>query len=81
MGSKPIKKRVGETTLKSLFEGILSADPLDFIIWAQWYVKRNFTCKECIETRVMSSGNPPRCDSCGLPTAKLLNKHFKKETK
>jgi hypothetical protein len=65
-------------TVQELIEGIQRADPLDLLIFMQWYVKRgDITCKKCIELRKSLSGNPPNCYACGLPTAKLLKQHFK----
>jgi hypothetical protein len=67
-------------TLKELVNGALETDLYEMLIWAKWYFGKSFSCKECIETRKMGSGKAPNCDLCGLPTAKLLKKHFKKET-
>lgn len=69
-------------TLQQLVTGALKTDLYEMLVWASWYFnpKRTFTCKECIETRVMGSGKAPNCDLCGLPTAKLMKKYFKKET-
>jgi len=68
-------------TLKQLLEGILGCDPFDAIIFLQWYVtKKDLTCRDCIITSKDLAKVPPSCSACGLPTAKLLKKHFK-ETK
>jgi len=67
--------------LKEIINGALQTDLYEMLVWFSWYFdpERKFTCKECIETRVMGSGKPPNCNKCGLPTAKLMKKHFKKE--
>ena len=67
--------------IKDLIDGFLRADPLDFVIWAQWYVKRGITCRDCIRTREIQSRTKPNCYTCGLPTAKLLRNSIFKETK
>jgi hypothetical protein len=51
----------------------------DLLAFLVWYTKRGgITCVECIETRMMLSKIPPNCVECGLPTARLLKKHFNK---
>ena len=65
-------------TVQELIDGIRRADPLDLLIFMQWYVKRGeLTCKKCVELRKAFSGNPPNCVACGLPTAKLIKTTFK----
>jgi len=68
-------------TLGKLIDGARETDLYEMLVWFSWYFdpKRKFTCKECIETRAMGSGKPPNCTLCGLPTARLLKKYFKKE--
>lgn len=71
------KYRGKMVSLSKLIDGVLAADPMDLIVWLQWYVsKGNITCKHCIETMKMQGGTPPNCYKCGLPTAKLLRRHF-----
>jgi hypothetical protein len=69
-------------TVKELIKGVLRTDLYEMLVWAMWYFdpKRDFLCKECLETRKMGSGKAPNCDLCGLPTAKLLKKYFGKES-
>ena len=68
----------GVTSLQTLIDGVLKSDPIDLVVWLQWYVaKGNITCKRCIETMKMQGGKPPNCYKCGLPTAKLLRKSFR----
>jgi len=64
-----------------LIKGLLDANLYDLLAFLVWYVKRDgLICIECVETRSMLSGIPPNCDKCGLPTARILNKYFGKET-
>ena len=66
---------------RKLFNGLADSNQYDLLAFLVWYVKREgITCVECIETRAMQSKTPPNCSKCGLPTARLLKKHFKKET-
>jgi hypothetical protein len=58
-------------TLRDVIKGVLDADALDLLVWAQWYVSKNMTCKECLTTRAKMSKTPPSCYKCGLPCAKL----------
>ena len=68
-------------TGKDFIDGVLRTDLYEMLVWASWYFdpKRKFGCKECLETRKTGSGKTPNCEVCGLPTARLLKKIFKKE--
>jgi len=61
--------------------GFSEFDPVDFLYFLTWYLSRpnGQTCKDCILTKSMMSGKAPNCLKCGLPTARLLKKYFKKE--
>ena len=61
---------------RQLGNSFLNCNLYDFLAFLVWYFKRSFTCLTCIETRKMGSGTAPDCVKCGLPTARLLRKHF-----
>ena len=66
---------------RQLLNGLLDSNLYDLTAFLVWYVKRDgITCVDCIETKAMQSGIKPNCDKCGLPTARLLKKHFKEVT-
>jgi len=67
-------------TFKKLMDGLLRADPMDLLIWSQWYVKKGISCRDCLTTAKDMSSNLPNCFKCGLPTTKLIKSIFK-ETK
>jgi len=79
-----LNNRRGDNRIMSprqLINGLLDSNLYDLLAFTVWYVKRDgITCVDCIETRAMQSGIKPNCDKCGLPTARLLKKHFNKET-
>jgi hypothetical protein len=55
---------------------IMDCNLYDFLAFLVWYLKRDMTCIQCIETRNMTSGLPPDCITCGLPTARLMKRYF-----
>ena len=76
-----IRNKRGDDRIMSprqLLNGLLDSNLYDLMAFLVWYVKRDgINSYDCIETRAMQSGNPPNCEKCGLPTARLLKKHFK----
>lgn len=77
------KKREDDRIMspKQMIDGLMNGNLYDLLAFLTWYVKRDgTTCIECIETRSMLSKKAPNCVKCGLPTARLLKKHFNKET-
>ena len=77
-----IRKRNGDDRIMSpinLINGLLNSNLYDLLAFLTWYVKRDgITCIDCVETRSMMSKKAPNCIKCGLPTAKILEKYFKK---
>jgi hypothetical protein len=60
-----------------LFNHFKGCNLYDFLAFMIWYFKRNgLICIECIETKKMVGNNPPDCFKCGLPTARILRKHY-----
>jgi hypothetical protein len=78
-----IRKRGGDDRIMSprqFINGLADSNLYDLMAFMVWYVKRGgITCYDCIETRVLQSGKPPNCNKCGLPTARLLKRHFKED--
>ncbi len=63
---------------RQLIEKLSDSNLYDLMAFLVWYAKRDgITCYDCILTRKQQSGIKPNCEKCGLPTARLLNKHFK----
>lgn len=65
--------------IKDIINGVLETDAYELFYWIEWYFTKGASCKHCVETRAGSSGKPPNCLKCGLPTMKLLNKNFGKK--
>ena len=61
---------------RQIMTKFLDCNLYDFLAFSVWYFKRDMTCLTCIETRRLGSGTPPDCFKCGLPTARILRKHF-----
>lgn len=68
-------------TFKKLMDGLFRADPMDLLIWSQWYVKKEISCRDCLNTYKVQRNELPNCVKCGLPTAKLKKSIFKETTK
>jgi len=66
-------------TLIELFKGLLKSDCLDAVVWGQWYVKKDITCRDCLNTYKVQANKMPNCKACGLPVEKLKQSIFKKE--
>lgn len=77
------KTRRGDDRIMSprqFISGLADSNLYDLLAFLVWYVKRDgLTCIDCIETRALMSKNPPNCEECGLPTARILKKYFSKE--
>lgn len=74
------RKKRGDNRIMSprqLIDKLSNANLYDLLAFLVWYAKRDTTCIECIETKFVASKIPPDCASCGLPTARLLEKYFK----
>ena len=65
--------------LRELFNGVLKQDLYELLIWSEWYFRSTrVPCKECVEERKVK-GREPDCVKCGLPSARLINKTFRKK--
>lgn len=77
--NRKLKKR-GDDRIMSphqLMENLSKSNLYDLMAFLVWYVKRDgITCIDCIEIKKDMSDIPPNCVKCGLPTARLLDKHF-----
>lgn len=76
---KPVDDRI--MSPRELFNKLFDCNAYDLLAFLVWYTKRKDfrTCKDCIEWCKSSSGIKPDCSKCGLPTARLLQKHFKED--
>jgi len=54
-------------------------DGKEIIYFISWFLTKKMSCEDCITLKSMISGKAPNCFKCGLPTARLLKRHFKKE--
>ena len=54
-------------------------DGKEILYFVSWFLKRGTSCEDCILSKKLTTKRPPNCIKCGLPTARLLKKHFNKE--
>ena len=66
-------------TLKEISNGALKQDLYELLIWGEWYFRPSrVACKECVDERKVK-GREPDCVKCGLPSARLIHKTFRKK--
>jgi len=63
-------------TPKEIFDKLIEKDSYEVMIWLQ-FIASKIDCKDCIDTKKMTSGIPPRCSDCG-PAKSLIKKTFGK---
>jgi len=66
-------------TIGELLKGVLKTDLYELLIWSEWYFRpTRVSCKECVDEKGVK-GRLPECDKCGLPSARLIKKTFRKK--
>ena len=66
-------------TLGELIKGALKTDLYELLIWGEWYFRPSrVACKHCIEEKSIK-GKVPDCVKCGQPSARLIDKTFRKK--